>query len=94
MPTDQTANPLLQFFPLAVIFLIFYFLIFKPQRDKQNQLKKMIANVKKNDNVVTVGGIHGTIVNIKETTVVLRIDDNARMEVDKEAIVTVTKSAA
>ena len=93
MSADQAANPLFQFFPLAVIFLIFYVLIFKPQRDKQSQLKKMIGNLKKNDNVVTTGGIHGTVVNLKDTTVVLRIDDNARMEVDKEAIVTVTKSA-
>ena len=92
MGTEQMGNPLIQFFPALVIFLIFYFILFKPQQDKQKQLKNMIANLKKNDQVVTAAGIHGTIVNLKETTVILRIDDNAKMEVDKEAIASVTKS--
>ena len=93
MPPDQTANPLLQFpiIPYALIILIFYFLVFKPQKDKQKQHKETLSNLKKNDQVVTSHGIHGTVVNVKDTTVVLRIDDNAKMEVDKEAIATVVK---
>ena len=94
MPVDQANNPLLQFiFPYAIIFLIFYFLVLKPQKDKQNERKKTLANLKRNDEIVTTGGIHGTIVNVKEKTVVVRIDDNARIEVDKEAVATVTKSS-
>jgi preprotein translocase subunit YajC len=77
-------------FPYAIIFGIFYFLVFRPQKQKQEQMKKLIASVKKNDEIVTNSGIHGTVVNVKETTVVVRIDDNARMEIDKEAIATVT----
>jgi preprotein translocase subunit YajC len=46
----------------------------------------MVKGLAKNDEVVTSGGIHGTIVNVKETSVVLRIDDNAKMEVDKFAV--------
>ncbi len=93
MPPDQTVNPLVQFFPLALVFGIFYLLVFKPQKDKQNQLKKMIAGLKKNDSVVTVGGIHGTIVNVKDATVIVRIDDNVKVEVDKEAVTSVINSA-
>ena len=91
MPADQTINPLVQFIPLAVIFAIFYFLILKPQKDKQNQHKELLANLKKNDEIVTAGGIHGTIVNVKDKTAIVRIDDNVKIEIDKEAIVTVSK---
>ena len=92
MPPDQQINPLVHFLPFTII-LIWYFLVFKPQRDRQEQHKKTLSNLKKNDEIVTTGGIHGTIVNVKDTTIVLRIDDNARMEIDKTAIGTVTKKA-
>jgi preprotein translocase subunit YajC len=91
MPTDGT-NIVQILFPYAVIFGIFYFLVFRPQKQKQDEVKAMISAVKKNDQVVTNSGIHGTVVNVKETTIVMRIDDNARMEVDKDAITTVKKS--
>ena len=79
-------------FPYLIIFGIFYFLVFRPQKEKQSQMKAMIAAVKKNDQIVTNSGIHATVVNVKDTTVVVRIDDNARMEIDKDAIASVKKS--
>jgi preprotein translocase subunit YajC len=89
MPTEGPS--LIQMiFPYAVIFGIFYFLVFRPQKQKQEQMKALIAGVKKNDEIVTNSGIHGTVVNVKEKTIVVRIDDNARMEIDKEAIASVT----
>lgn len=97
MPVEQAAaNPLAQFpiIPYVLIILIFYFLIIRPQKQKQTQHKQMIAGLKKNDEVVTAGGIHGTIVNVKDTTVVVRIDDNVRIEVDKEAVSNVVKSSS
>ena len=94
MPPDQAANPFAQFLiPYAIIFIIFYLLVFKPQKEKQNQRKNLIASLKKNDEVVTSGGIHGTIVNVKDTTVTLRIDDNAKMEVDKDSVAVIKKSS-
>ena len=94
MPAEQAANPLMQFpiIPYILIIGIFYFLVFKPQKDKQKQHKELLTNLKKNDQVITSHGIHATVVNIKDTTVILRIDDNAKMEVDKEAIATVVKT--
>jgi len=53
----------------------------------------LLNNLKKNDEVITAGGIHGTVVNVKDTSVTLRIDENVRVEVEKEYIVTVKKSA-
>ena len=74
------------FLPLILIFVIFYFLIILPQRKQQKKQQEMIQNLQKNDEVVTAGGIHGIIVNVKEKTFVLRVDDNVRIEVDKASV--------
>jgi preprotein translocase subunit YajC len=55
--------------------------------------KKMIQNLKKNDEVITTGGIYGTIVNVKDNTVILRIDDNVKIEIQKDFISVVRKTA-
>ena len=81
------------FVPLILIFVIFYFLLIRPQKQQQKQHQQMITELKKNDEVVTASGIHGTIVNVKETTFILRIDDNARIEVDKTAVGRLVKAA-
>ncbi len=93
MPPEQ-ASPLIQMIPMLIIFMIFYFLLIKPQKDRQKEVKKMIENLKKNDQVVTNSGIHGTIVNVKDTTVVVRVDDNTKIEMDKEAVSSIKKSAS
>ncbi len=87
MPQDSGWTQIL--FLYVPIFLIFYFLVIAPQRKKQKELKAMLDNIKKNDEVVTSSGIHGTVVIVKEKTVVVRVDDNCRIEFDKEAIVLV-----
>ena len=86
MSPEQTVSPLSQFIPLLLIFLIFYFLIIKPQQKQQKEQEEMRKTLKKNDRVVTAGGIHGTVVNLKDTTVVLRLDDNVKVEFDRESI--------
>lgn len=78
-------------FPLALIFLIFYFILIRPQQKEQKAFKQMLANLKKNDQIVTMGGIHATIVNVKDKTFVVRVDDNARIEIDKSAVARVEK---
>ena len=92
MSPEQTANPLSGLIPMLMVVAIFYFLVFKPQRDKQKDLKKTVENLKKNDQVVTIGGAHGVVVLVKEKTVVLRVDDNTKIEFDKESIASVLKS--
>ena len=89
MPVEQTVNPFAQLIPFILIAGIFYLLVFKPEKEKQKERKKRLTELKKNDNVVTAGGMHGTIVNIKPTTVIVRVDDNVKIEVDKEAIATI-----
>lgn len=94
MPVDQAANPITQMIPFVLVFFIFYFLVIKPEKDKQKKHKEMVNNVKKNDQVVTAGGIHGTVVNVKPATVIIRVDDNAKIEVDKEAVTTIKVKSA
>ena len=77
---------LLQFAPL---FVIFYFLFIRPQRQRQKQLEKMIAAIKKGDRVVTTGGIIGTVVGIDDAKAVLRIADDVKVEFTKASIVQV-----
>ena len=89
-------NPQMSMFanllPLALILGIFYFILIKPQQKQQQEFKKMIERLQKNDQIVTMGGIHGTIVNVKEKTFLVRIDDNTRVEIDKSAVARIEKN--
>jgi preprotein translocase subunit YajC len=80
-------------FPLVIIFAIFYFILIRPQQQQQKNFKKMVDNLKKNDQIVTAGGVHGTIVNVKDKTFVVRVDENTRIEIDKTAVGRVEKQA-
>ena len=79
------------FVPMILILLIFYFLLFRPQKKEQKEKQQMRDNLKKNDEVVTIGGIHGTVVLVKDKTVVLRVDDNTKIEFDRESVTTLAK---
>jgi len=94
MPAEQAANPLAQLpiIPYILIFLIFYFLVIKPNKNKKKEQKNMIDNLKKNDQIVTSGGIHGTVALVKEQSVVIRVDDNVKIEFDKESVSSVVKT--
>ena len=84
-------NPLVNLTPVILIFLVMYMLLIRPQQKQQKDLARMQADLKKNDTVVTIGGVHGTVVNVKDQTVTLRVDDNVRLEVDKTAIARLAK---
>ncbi|MDD4955575.1 MAG: preprotein translocase subunit YajC [Candidatus Omnitrophica bacterium] len=75
-----------------IIVLVFYFMLFRPQQKQQKKHQEMINSLNKNDEVVTTGGIHGTIISVKERTFVVRVDDNVKIEVDKNAISYVVKA--
>jgi len=77
------------FVTFGLVILIFYFLIIRPQNKKQKEAQKMIAALKKGDKVATIGGVRGTITSVKESTVVIKVDDNAKIEFSKNAVATV-----
>ena len=77
------------FLPLALIFVIFYIFIIRPQNKKQKETQKMIDALKKGDKIVTIGGIHGTISSTKEQTVIVKVDENTKIEFSRSAIASV-----
>ena len=93
MGSEQAVNPLGMLIPYALIFAVFYFLVIKPQKDKQKEHQAMLGELKKNDEIVTSGGVHGTIVNAKEATLTIRVDDNVKIEIDRGAVARITKKA-
>ena len=89
-----TASMMTTIITFVLIILIFYFLIIRPQKKKDKETKAMLAAMKKGDKVVTIGGIHGTVVSVKDQTVVIKVDDSARIEFSKNAISTVSSRNA
>ncbi len=78
--------------PLMIAFFgIFYILIIRPQQKRQKAIKNQIDALKINDKVVTIGGMHGTVLGIGETTFTLKTEDGTRIEFDKSAIARVDK---
>jgi preprotein translocase subunit YajC len=84
----EQPNPLISFAPMVFIFIIFYFLLIRPQQKRQSDLNKVIQGLKKGDRIVTAGGIIGTITTIQADYVVIKVGDseNTKMEVLKSAI--------
>ena len=81
------------FLPFVAIIAIFYFLIIRPQNKKQKETQKMLAALKKGDKVVTIGGIHGTIQSVKEQSVVVKVDENTKIEFNRSAISSIVSAA-
>ena len=85
-------NPLMGMLPLVPIFVIFYFLLIRPQQKKAKEHQKLVESVKTGDQVVTNAGIHGTVANVKDKTIIVKVADNVKIEFDRAAVVTVEKS--
>ena len=87
-------SPILQFLPLVFLFVVFYFLILRPQQKKQKEHAEMLTKLDKNDEVITSGGVHATVISVGDKTVILRIADNVKIEIEKSSIQSVQKSRA
>ncbi len=70
----------------GAIFLIFYFMIIRPQQKKAKDRTRLLSNLEKGDKVVTSGGIHGIIAGLDEKTLLLQVSDNLKIKVDRSAI--------
>ena len=93
-PGPEQPPVLFQFMPLIIIAVLFYFLLIRPQQKKQKDHEKLVSAVKTGDKVVTAGGIHGIVANVKETTFLLKVADNVKLEIDKNSIASVSKAEA
>ncbi|MBI1807389.1 MAG: preprotein translocase subunit YajC [Ignavibacteria bacterium] len=75
----------------SLIILIFYFMILRPQQKRQKDRQKLLESVEKGDKVVTVGGLHGTVIGLEEKTVLVQVADNVKLKFDKSAISTINR---
>ncbi len=86
-PADgDQPNPIASLLPFALMFLVLYLLLLRPQMKKQKNQQRMVDELEKNDEIVTSGGIHGTILNIKDDILVVKIADNVKIEVSRAAV--------
>lgn len=85
----QEGNPITAFLPLIIIVLIFYFLIYRPQKKRQKDREALIKQVEKGDKVITSSGMHGTVAQVEDTTVLLQVSDNTKIRIEKSAINTI-----
>ncbi len=81
-------------FYIGLIVLIFYFLLFRPMRKRQKNVETMISGLKNGDKVITTGGIYGTVAGIKDHTFMIKIADNTKIEVAKNAVASKQAPAA
>ena len=81
------------FVPLIFIFIIMYFVMIRPQKKRQQQQQQLISSIKTGDRVVTNAGIHGLVANVKENTVLVKVADNVKIEMEKSAITNVLKES-
>ncbi|WP_127529686.1 preprotein translocase subunit YajC [Paenibacillus kobensis] len=79
--------------PFILMFAVFYFLLLRPQQRKTKTRNSMMSQLKKGDKISTIGGLHGTIVELNSDTVVLRVNDTVKMTFDRTAIGNVIASA-
>ncbi len=90
--SNQQSNPLIGLLPLILIFVVFYFLLILPQQRRQKQHQKLLNELKKGDRVITSSGIYGTIVNVKNHSVILLIADGVKVEMEKGHIVDILRN--
>jgi len=76
---------------MVLMFVVMYFVLIRPQRNRQKQLEALLKSLKVGDDVVTIGGAHGVVTSLKDKTVMVRIADGVKVEFDRSAIASVAK---
>ena len=87
--SSNAFGTILSFLPFIAIFVIFYFLLIYPESKKRKKHQKMVEALKRDDKVITTGGIYGIVKNVKKTTIVVKIADKVDVEIDRSAVVRV-----
>jgi preprotein translocase subunit YajC len=90
-PAAPAGFPISMFAEMALIFGAFYFLLIAPQKKKQKEHDKLVATLQSGDDIVTTGGIFGTITNVKDDRFVVRVSDSTKIEIGKAFVQTVVK---
>jgi preprotein translocase subunit YajC len=89
-PAGEAQPPMwVNFMPFIILLVMFYFLLIRPQQKKMKEHRAMVDALKAGDQVVAAGGIHGTVTNVKDTVVVLKVAEQVKLQVDKASVTTV-----
>lgn len=90
-PSGTEGGPSLitSFIPILLLFVIFYFLLIRPQQKKQKQHQALVSNLRRGDKIVTNGGLYGSVVDVKDHVIVLKVADDVKVEIVKNAVATV-----
>ena len=86
-PAAQQGGGMSMWIMLALIFVVMWFFMIRPQKKQQKELQNFRDGLKKGDKVVTIGGIYGTVCEVKEGTVLMEVDNNVKIRVSKNALV-------
>ncbi len=85
-PAEGGGGGIVAFLPLILIILVFYLFFIRPQMKKQKELGKFRENLKKGDKIITVGGIHGKIVEVTDKTFTIEVEGQNRLKIEKTAV--------
>lgn len=87
MAGGQQQGGIMSFLPLVAIVVVFYFFMIRPQMKKAKEQKKYIEALKKGDKILTIGGIYGKIVEVKDdATIIMEVEDGSKMRISKNAV--------
>lgn len=92
-PSPGASSGLLGLLPFVFIFIIMYYVMLRPQMKRQKEAARLVSTLKTGDRVVTSSGIHGLISNVKDTTVIVKVADNVKIEMEKSAVTNVVTPA-
>jgi preprotein translocase subunit YajC len=91
-PPPGAGSGLFSILPFVFIFVIMYYVMLRPQMRRQKEQARLVSALKTGDRVVTSSGIHGLISNVKDTTVIVKVADNVKLEIEKTAVTNVVKT--
>ena len=77
------------FVMFGAIFLIFYFMIIRPQQKRAKEREELLSSIEKGDKVITSGGVHGTVAGVEEKTILLQVTENVKLKIERSAISTI-----
>ncbi len=87
------SNPLVGLFPILLIVIIFYFILYRPNMQRQKKLRAMIEGLDKGDRIITNGGVYGTVVELRKDVVMLKISDQVKIKISRNAVASMQVSS-
>lgn len=85
-PPAKGQNPIISFIPIILIIVVFYFFMLRPQMKKAKEAKTFREGIKKGDKIITIGGVHGKIMEVNDTTFIIEVESGARLKIEKSAV--------